>query len=86
MVWNVLKKGFDMRHEEHMRTMYRIDSVKKEIQNWHSLLGKLVEEPDYESHFASHSVTGIVYDKRIIGDNLARLNKEMDDLEEKFNA
>jgi hypothetical protein len=88
MVWNVLKKDLDMRHHEYMQTMYRIDSLKKEIQQWHSLLDKLVEDTNYTgypSHYASHMNTGIVYDKRVIGDNLTRLNQEMEDLEEKLN-
>jgi len=89
MVYNVLTRSkIDMRYNEYMKVMYRIDSVKKEIQQWHSLLEKLVEDTDYTgypSHYASHMNTGIVYDKRVIGDNLTRLDKEMDDLEERLN-
>ena len=77
-----------MRHDEYMKVMYRIDSVKKEIEQTQRLLLNLVEESDfsdYPSHYASHKDTGIVYDKRIIGDNLTRLNHEMDELEEKLS-
>lgn len=65
-----------------LKKMHRVDSIKKQILQYESLLSKLVEEPDYESHFASHVETGLVYDKRIIGDNLARLNKEMDEIDQ----
>ena len=85
MVYNIFSKDIDMRHSEYIKTMYRIDSIKKEIESTQSLLSNLVEEPDYESNYAAHKDTGIVYDKRIIGDNLTRLNKEMDELEEKLS-
>lgn len=73
-----------IRHDEYMKIMYRIDSIKKEIEQTQRLLSNLVEE-EYETHYASHKDTGIVYDKRIIGDNLTRLNTEMDDLEERLS-
>jgi len=83
MVWNVLTEGFKMgEYDVALKRMHRVDSIKKQILQYESLLSKLVEEPDYESHFASHSETGIVYDKRIIGDNLARLNTEMDEIDQ----
>ena len=64
-----------------LKRMHRVDSIKKQVLQYESLLSKLVEEPDDESHFASHAETGVVYDKRILGDNLARLNKEMDEID-----
>jgi len=73
-----------MRHDEYIKVMYRIDNVKKEIVNTQALLMNLVEEEDYESNYASHKETGLVYDKRILGDNLTRLNKEMDELEKQL--
>lgn len=80
MVWNVLRKDIDMRYEQHIRVMYRIDSIKKEINNWQSILANLIEE-ELETNYATHKDTAIVYDKRVIGDNLSRLNDEMDTLE-----
>lgn len=85
MVYNIFSKDIDMRHDEYIKVMYRIDSVKKEINSWNDLLLNLIEEPDYESHYAAHRNTAIVYDKRIIGDNLTRLNQEMDDLEKRLS-
>ena len=64
-----------------LKRMHRVDSIKKQVLQYESLLSQLVEEPDYESHFASHAETGVVYDKRILGDNLARLNREMDEID-----
>ena len=84
MVWNVLRKDFDMRYDNHIKVMYRIDSVKKEIEQMQRLLSNLIED-EIETHYASHKDTGIVYDKRVIGDNLTRLNHEMDDLEERLS-
>jgi len=84
MVWNVLRKDFDMGHDEYIKTMYRIDSVKKQIEQMQRLLSNLIED-EIETHYASHKDTGIVYDKRVIGDNLTRLNHEMDDLEERLS-
>ena len=80
MVWNVIRKDIDMRYEQHIRVMYRIDSIKKEINNWQSILTNLVED-EFETNYATHKDTAIVYDKRVIADNLARLNEEMDTLE-----
>ena len=83
MVWNVLRKDFTMgEYDVALKRMHRVDSIKKQVLQYESLLSKLVEEPDYESHFASHAETGVVYDKRILGDNLARLNKEMDEIDQ----
>ena len=83
MVWNVLTEGFKMgEYDVALKRMHRVDSIKKQILQYESLLSKLVEEPDYESHYAAHKDTGLVYDKRILGDNLARLNREMDELED----
>lgn len=85
MVYNVLRDiGATMpRHAEMIKIMYRIDSVKKELDQWHDLMSKLIEEPD--ENYASHMNTGIVYDKRVIADNLDRLKQEMTDLEERLN-
>jgi len=83
MVYNVFGKDFRMGdYDVSLKRMHRVDSIKKQILQYENLLSKLVEEPDYESHFASHAETGIVYDKRILGDNLARLNKEMDEIDQ----
>ena len=65
-----------------LKRMHRVDSIKKQVLQYESLLSKLVEEPDYESNYASHAETGVVYDKRILRDNLARLNKEMDEIDQ----
>ena len=73
-----------MRYSEYMKVNLRCETLKQQINEEMSLLGKLVEEPDYESHYAAHSETGVVYDKRILGDKVDRLNKEIAELEHRI--
>lgn len=76
-----------MRYEGYIKVMYRIDNIKKEIEQYETLLRNLVEEDEYSpTHYAAHKETGLIYDKRIIGDNLTRLNDEMTNLEETLNS
>ena len=81
MVYNVVTKDFRMgEYDTALKKMHRYDSLKKEIDGLQNLLLKLVEEPDYDSNYAAHSVTGVVYDLRIIRQNVDRLNRELDDV------
>ena len=73
-----------MRYSEYMKVNLRCETLKQQIDEEMSLLGKLVEETDYESHYAAHSETGVVYDKRILGDKIARLNHEIEELEDRI--
>jgi len=73
-----------MRYSEYMKVNLRCEALKQQIDEEMSLISKLVEEPDYESHYAAHSETGIVYDKRILGDKVDRLNKEIAELENRL--
>ena len=73
-----------MRYSEYMKVNLRCETLKRQIDEEMSLISKLVEEPDYESHYAAHSETGIVYDKRILGDKVDRLNKEIAELEHRI--
>ena len=73
-----------MRYSEYMKVNLRCETLKQQIDEEMSLISKLVEEPDYESHYAAHSETGIVYDKRILGDKVDRLNKEIAELEHRI--
>ena len=73
-----------MRYSEYMKVNLRCEVLKQQIDEEMSLISKLVEEPDYESHYAAHSETGIVYDKRILGDKVDRLNKEIAELEHRI--
>ena len=73
-----------MRYSEYMKVNLRCEALKQQIDEEMSLISKLVEEPDYESHYAAHSETGIVYDKRILGDKVDRLNKEIAELEHRI--
>ena len=73
-----------MRYSEYMKVNLRCETLKQQIDEEMSLISKLVEEPDYESHYAAHSETGIVYDKRILGDKVDRLNKEIAELENRL--
>ena len=73
-----------MRYSEYMKVNLRCETLKQQIDEEMSLISKLVEEPDYESHYAAHSETGVVYDKRILGDKVDRLNKEIAELEHRI--
>ena len=73
-----------MRYSEYMKLSTRCAVLKQQIDEEMDLIGKLVEEPDYDSHYASHSQTGVVYDKRILGDKVDRLNKEIAELENRL--
>ena len=73
-----------MRYSEYMKVNLRCETLKQQIDEEMSLISKLVEEPDYESHYAAHSETGVVYDKRILGDKVDRLNKEIAELENRL--
>ena len=73
-----------MRYSEYMKVNLRCETLKQQIDEEMSLISKLVEEPDYESHYAAHSETGVVYDKRILGDKIGRLNKEIAELEHRI--
>ena len=66
-----------------LKRMHRYDSIKKEVDGYMSLLNKLIiPENDIPSDYVTHSVTGAVYDLRIIKENVDRLNEELDSLEE----
>ncbi len=66
-----------------LKKMHQYDSIKKEVDGYMSLLNKLIiPENDIPSDYVTHSVTGAVYDLRIIRQNVDRLNKELEDLEE----
>ena len=81
MVYNVVTKDFRMgEYDTALKKMHRYDSLKKEIDGLQNLLLKLVEEPDYDSNYAAHQTTGVVYDLRIIRENVDRLHKELDDV------
>lgn len=73
-----------MRYSEYMKVSLRCETLKQQIDEEMSLISKLVEEPDYESHYAAHSETGVVYDKRILGDKVDLLNKEIAELEHRL--
>jgi hypothetical protein len=81
MVYNVVTKDFRMgEYDTALKKMHRYDSIKKELDGLQNLLYKLVEEPDYDSNYAAHQTTGVVYDLRIIRENVDRLNRELDDV------
>ena len=73
-----------MRYGEYMKVNLRCETLKQQINEEMSLIGKLVDEPDYASHYAAHSETGIVYDKRILSNKVDLLNKEIEELEDRI--
>lgn len=85
MVWNVLGKDFKMAgYDTALKRMHRFDSIKKECQQWTTLLSKLtfIENEWENPNHVSHSETGIVYDLRVVRSKIDQLTKELDDLEE----
>ena len=85
MVYNVVTKDWNRmgEYDVALKRMHRYDNIKKEIDGYMSLLNKLIiPENDIPSDYVTHSLTGAVYDLRIITKNVDRLKKELDDLEE----
>ena len=84
MVYNITTKDFRMgEYDVALKKMHQYDSIKKEVDGYMSLLNKLIiPENDIPSDYVTHSVTGAVYDLRIIRQNVDRLNKELQELEE----
>ena len=84
MVYNLFTENFKMgEFDVALKRMHRYDSLKKQSQQWQSLLSKLVlNEDDIGTSYATHSDTGIVYDIRIIEKNINKLKVELDELEE----
>ncbi len=66
-------------YENGLKTMMRMDSLNKEIIQYSSLIQKLL--PTGQSDFMTHAETGIVYDMRILKDNVNRLEEELNALD-----
>ena len=85
MVYNIVTKDWNRmgEYDAALKKMHQYDSIKKEIDDYQRLLSKLIiPENDFPSDYVTHSVTGAVYDLRIIRQNVDRLTKELEDLEE----
>ena len=85
MVYNIVTKDWNRmgEYDVALKKMHQYDSIKKEIDDYQRLLSKLIiPENDIPSDYVTHSVTGAVYDLRIIRQNVDRLTKELEDLEE----
>ena len=87
MVWNVLTTDFEVDEmgtfDNSLKKMHRFDRLKKEINDWQSLLGKLdgsIENADW--NHATHRETGIVYDMRVIKQKIAQIEEELKDVED----
>ena len=70
-----------MRYSEYMKLSTRCAVLKQQIDEEMNLIGQLQEDPEMVSHYAAHKKTGIVYDKRILGEKVDLLNKEIKELE-----
>ena len=85
MVYNIVTKDWNRmgEYDVALKKMHQYDSIKKEIDDYQRLLSKLIiPENDIPSDYVTHSVTGAVYDLRIIRQNVDRLTKELKELEE----
>jgi len=66
-----------------LKRMHRVDSIKKQILQYESLLSQLViPEDDVPSDYVSHKETGIVYDLRVLSANLDSVKEEMNELDQ----
>ena len=86
MVWNVITKDLRLdsmgTFDNSLKKMHRFGRIKKEIQDWQSLLGKL--DGSYENadwNHATHRETGVVYDMRVIKRKIAEIDEELKDVE-----
>jgi len=66
-------------YENGLKTMMRMDSLNKEIIQYSSLIQKLL--PTGQDDFMTHAETGVVYDMRILKDNVNRLEEELNALD-----
>jgi len=84
VVYNLFTENFKMgEFDVALKRMHRVDSIKKQILQYESLLSQLViPEDDVPSDYVSHKETGIVYDLRVLSANLDRLNEEMNELDQ----
>ena len=71
-----------MNYHDFIATGLRMDSRQKEYDQLDDLLGKLT---NHRYDYATHSVTGIVYDVTIIKEQLNKLGKEIREAKEKMN-
>ena len=87
MVWNVITK--DLRvdsmgtFDNSLKKMHRFERLKREIDQWQSLLGKLdgsFENADW--NHATHRETGVVYAMRVIKQKIAQIEEELKDVED----
>ena len=85
MVYNVVTKDWNRmgEYDVALKRMHQYDNIKKELDDYTRLLNKLIiPENDIPSDYVTHSLTGAVYDLRIITKNVDRLKEELDNLEE----
>ena len=84
MVYNVFGENFRMgEYDVALKRMHQYDNIKKELDDYTRLLNKLIiPENDIPSDYVTHSLTGAVYDLRIITKNVDKLKEELDNLEE----
>ena len=73
-----------MRYYEYMKLSSRCAILKQQIDEQMDFISELEEDPEGISHYATHKKTGVVYDKRILGDKVDLLNKEIAELEYKL--
>lgn len=70
-----------MRYGQYMKEMNRLDRMKEEYERYDALLGQLT---NHWMTYATHEITGIVYDTSIIKERLVKLQDEMNYIKEKL--
>ena len=87
MVYNVFDKEFRMgTYDESLKLMHALDSAKKEMNGYIYLMSKLIPQGEYDGNdYVVHQDTGIVYDLKIIHNNIQRLEDKIIDIESHSN-
>ena len=72
MVYNVFTEEFRMgTYDEGLKMMHALDSAKKEMNEYIYLMSKLIPQGEYDGNdYVVHQDTGIVYDLKIIHNNI----------------
>lgn len=88
MVYNVFTEEFIMgTYDEKMKMMHALDSAKKEMNGYIYLMSKLIPQGEYDGNdYVVHQDTGIVYDLKVIHNNIQRLEDRIIDIESDSNT
>ncbi len=74
-------------YDEGLKRMHALDSAKKEMNGYIYLMSKLIPQGEYDGNdYVVHQDTGIVYDLKVIHNNIQRLEDRIIDIESDSNT